>query len=412
MITRKVSLFKKQIEFFSLTDSMAHFDAGIGMGKTTILGFILGCLLQKHPKSKWILAARDHKQLRNATSVEFDWVLENWLGLVENLHYTKVWSPQLTYKFYNGAIVHGFGAHNYDTVFRGGNYWGLFADEVDYWKPEAWSAAKGRIRKGAEIIRSVSSPKGYNHIWEDYYQNKLGPVITATTYDNPTLSDAYVDRLKKSYSPRLFEQEVLGKRLQINVGAVYNEFDRSIHVKPCRHLLESNDEIFFFTDYNIAHYCGCYMIKKDGIVYVLGEEHLEYKGTREMAVAVKAKFPEYPKIVLGDSTGNNKKDVASDNTNYAIFQAEGVPTKRFRNPPIQSRIINANSRLHHGLVVVDPSCKNLIRDLELVAWKPDGGEIDKKDITLTHASDAFGYGLWYHLPLQTKTNAKITSIYK
>ena len=56
-------------------------DAGIGTGKTTVLGFKLGCVLQEYPGTKWLLAARDHKQLRAATSVEFDFALNNWLGL-------------------------------------------------------------------------------------------------------------------------------------------------------------------------------------------------------------------------------------------------------------------------------------------------------------------------------------------
>lgn len=401
---KTVKLFSKQLEFFRLKERNAHLDAGIGLGKTTVLGLWLGTMVQEYPNTKWLLAARDIKQLRAATSVEFEWALNNWLGLEENVHYTKTWSPQLTYKFYNGSIVHGVGAHNYDTVFRGGNYSGLAADEVDYWKPEAWLAAKGRIRRPPELIRSVSSPKGYNHIWEDFFENKIGPVITATTYDNPTLSEAYIESLKKSYSPRLFEQEVLGKRLRLNVGAVYSEFDRTKHVRDCR--AEWNGEqLFFFTDYNISHYCGCYGFIREGVVYVIGEEHLEFQGSREMAERVFSKYP--MAIVVGDSTGNNKRDVAIDRTNYQHFTAAGLATKKFRNPPVQSRIIAAQSNLYHDKCIIDPSCKTLIRDLELMAWKEDGKDVDKSDITLSHASDAWSYMMHHFLPLKTNRQSKI-----
>ena len=351
-ITKKVKLFKKQIEFIVLQCAVALFDAGIGTGKTTILGFWLGCMVQKYPGTKWILAARDLKQLRNATSVEFEWALANWLGLEEDIHYTKKWSPQLTYVFYNGSIVHGFGAHNYDTVFRGGNYSGMAADEVDYWKPDAWSAAKGRIRRYPEFIRAVSSPKGYNHIWEDFYKHKIGPVINASTYDNPTLSKGYIERLKKTYSPRLFEQEVMGKRLRLNVGAVYSEFNEKNHTRDLTDLIDdiidNRREIYFFTDYNIANYCGVYLYFDGITVYCIGEEHLQYKGSKWMALEVSTRFPHNPIIVCGDSTGNNKKDVAIEFTNYAHFEAAGLMTKPFFNPPVHSRIISANSNLYHG----------------------------------------------------------------
>ena len=61
-------------------------------------------------------------------------------------------------------------------------------------------------------------------------------------------------------------------------------------------------------------------------------------------------------------------------------------------------------------IVIDPSCKNLIRDLELVSYKENGknNEIDKSDQTLTHASDAFGYAVWEYLPLKAPSKRSST----
>lgn len=416
---KKIALFKKQKQFFHLKDREALLEAGISYGKSRVASIWLANQCQIYPKTKWFMAARDYGQLKAAIDQEFEFYLNDILGLERNVHYKKTKGSPIEYVWRNGSIIYGVGAQNYDTVFRAGNYSGVWGDEVDYWKPEAVKALRGRIRVFPELLRFTSSPKGYNHIWEDFYQNKVGTVINATTLENPTLSEAFIHSLRSTYSPRLFEQEVLGKRLQLNIGAVYPEFDRTIHVKPCQDVVEPNDEIYFFTDYNVAHYCGCYMIKKKiplehkpgwrEVVYVLSEEHLEYKTTRDMALCVRSKFTDNNKIVIGDSTGNNKKDVAITRTNYAQFKEMGLLTKHFMNPPVQSRIINANSRFHHKLVVIDPSCKNLIRDLELVAWKENGSDIDKSDLTLSHASDAFGYGLWYFLPLKPISNAKVIS---
>lgn len=402
-------LFPKQIDFIQSTERSVLLQSGIGFGKSFVGALWLVLTVLKYPDVKGMIVARDYGQLKTASLVELKKAFDI-LGLIEGKHYT--WNRSNNdIVFFNKTVVYCRGANNYDSAFRGGNMSFIWADEADFYKAEAWRTLKGRLRVAPELMRVTSSPFGYNHIWEEFFQNSSPnkKVIHASTYDNPTLSEDYIEDLRGSYSPRLFEQEVLGKRLMINVGAVYQEFDRSIHVKPCRNILEEDDEIYFFTDYNIAHYCGCYMIKKDGIVYVIGEEHLEYKGTEEMALVVQSKFMGHPKIVVGDSTGNNARGVNVSSTNYAIFQKAGLLTKPFRNPPVQSRIINANSRIHHGLVVVDPSAKNLVRDLELVAWREDGADINKSDITLSHSSDAFSYGLWYFLPLRVTSNAKVTS---
>lgn len=405
-----VSLWDKQYGFYQDKGREALLEAGIGYGKSMVASMWLFEQVQERPLSKWIMAARDYRQLKTAVDEEFEFYLHDVYGLLRDRDYRKTSGSPIVYEFlHNGAKIYGFGAQNYDTAFRAGNYNGGWGDEVDFWKPEAVKAFRGRVRKAPELIRWTSSPDGFNHVWEDFYQNKAGNIYNAPSHENKFLSQEYLDSLKKTYSPKLYEQEVLAKRLNMNVGAVYNEFDRERHVGPCRDLLTDADQLYFFTDYNISHYCGTYMFFKDGRVYAIGEEHLEYQGTREMAARVKAKYPNRPIIVVGDSTGNNKKDVAIDQSNYEIFRQHGLGTKNFLNPPVQSRIICTNSNFYHGKLVIDPSCSNLIRDLELVSWLENGKDIDKKDLTLTHASDGYTYGVHHFLPLRDRSKYKITT---
>jgi len=404
----QISLWDKQYKFYVDQGREALLEAGIGYGKSMVASMWLFEQVQENPMSKWIMAARDYRQLKTAVDEEFEYYLNDIYGLQRDKHYRKTNGSPIVYEFtHNGAKIYGFGAQNYDTAFRAGNYMGGWGDEVDFWKPEAVKAFRGRVRKSPELIRWTSSPNGFNHVHEDFYVNKAGNVYNAPSHENKSLSHEYLESLRKTYSPKLFEQEVLAKRLNMNVGAVYEEFDRDRHVKDCRHLLENSDQLYFFTDYNISHYCGTYMFLKDGVVYAIGEEHLEFQGTREMAQRVKAKYPNRPMIVVGDSTGNNKRDVAIDRSNYEIFRQNGLGTKNFLNPPVQSRIICANSNFYHDRLIVDPSCKNLIRDLELVAWKEDGKDIDKRDITLSHASDGYTYGVHFFLPLKDTSKYKI-----
>jgi phage terminase large subunit len=406
-----IGLFPKQLEFIRAPHREVLFDAGIGSGKSKVGTLWILLMALNYDNTRWMMAARDANQLKNATDFEFKENLRV-CGLKEGVHYKRVESPQLNYKFFNGSEVMGAGAHNYDSVFRGPSLAGMLLDEADFWKRDAYTAAKGRIRKHPELIRVVTSPKGYTHIWEDFYQNadesKL--VINASTYDNPTLSDAYINSLKKTYSPKLFEQEVMGRRINLTEGKVYSEFDRSKHVKQCREVLDKASAVYFFTDYNISNYCGIYMVEDEGQVYAVGEEHLKFQGTREMAKRVRNKFDNKPVYVIGDSTGNNKRDVAIEQTNYQIFRQFGLQTKPFRNPPVEQRIINADSRLFHNKIVIDPSCKSLINDLEKLSWTEDGKGIDKSDINLSHASDAWSYGVWFFMPLKKEKKSTMVRL--
>ena len=81
------------------------------------------------------------------------------------------------------------------------------------------------------------------------------------------------------------------------------------------------------------------------------------------------------------------------------------------NPPVKDRINCVNARLCNSLrerrLLVDPRCRQLIRDLEQVTWKTDANgnplvELDKSDPMRTHTSDALGYYIASAFPMQAK----------
>lgn len=392
-----IGLWEKQIKFLSASERDVLLQCGIGYGKSFVGSVFVPTMVLKHPKKRGMIVARDYKQFKRAILPELEKVFQIF-GWRENVDYIYN-KADMFFKFNNGTIVDIASAENYNSSFRGPNVAWIWCDECDYYKPEAWTTMLGRLRVKPELLRATSSPKGFNHIYEHFFvndnENKL--VLEAPSWENLNLSAEYISSLKSAYSPRLYEQEVCGKRLNINVGAVYSEFKREIHVKPCRDLLTEKDQLYFFTDYNISNYCGIYQFynKETDTVYSIGEEHLKFEGSRVMARTVKSRWPNRPVIVVGDSTGNNKRDVAIDKTNYEHFRDAGLLTQKFKNPPVQARIISANSHLFHRNHIVDPSCTTLIKDLELLAWREDGKDIDKSNLDLSHASDAWSYGDYY-----------------
>lgn len=398
-----LDLWEKQFEFVFSKERSVLLQCGVGYGKTfSGCVFILMCLQDYHNCS-YMIVSRDVPQFKKAVLPEFLKALEMF-NYDEGQDYNFNRSSNTFYFKKEKVTIFCVGAQNYDSAFRGPNISVILSDETEYYKPEAWTAMLGRLRKHPELLRCTSTPNGFNHVY-DYFKDRK--VLVAPTWENKTLSTEYIENLRSAYSPKLFAQEVEAKRLLLNVGQVYDEFKEKDHVKPCKHLLEKTDQLYFFTDYNISNYCGVYMFKKNNHIYCWGEEHLKFKGTEELAQRIKAAFPDRAVIVIGDSSGNNKRDVSTTQTNYQIFQKYGVPTKHAHNPPVQTRIITTQSNLHHGKITLDPSCKNLIRDLNLVSWLENGKDIDKSDISLSHSSDAFGYGVCYFLPIHGESSARI-----
>ena len=50
-------------------------------------------------------------------------------------------------------------------------------------------------------------------------------------------------------------------------------------------------------------------------------------------------------------------------------------------------------------MIINPSCKELINDLEKVTNKPNTREIDKSNKELSHMTDALGYSIEWEFPV-------------
>jgi len=123
--------------------------------------------------------------------------------------------------------------------------------------------------------------------------------------------------------------------------------------------------------------------------------------------------------IYGDATGDSRTTAAS-RTDWKIIRdffngkkAAFAASIRVgsSNPPVKDRINCVNARLCNSLrehrLLIDPRCRQLIRDLEQVAWKTDANgnplvELDKSDPMRTHTSDALGYYIASAFPMQAK----------
>ncbi|BAQ92881.1 phage terminase, large subunit, PBSX family (TIGR01547) [uncultured Mediterranean phage uvMED] len=430
-----ISLFPHQKCLIQSKTRVTFSESGIRSGKSFAAALRTVLFTQTDPGKRTLIVARDGSQLQEATLVEVDKCLR-LIGLKENRDYfiNKTW---LTYQFVNGSYIKCGGSNNPESLFAGGTYDYMWFDEVDRCSEKAYLLAKGRISGNPGFITYTSSPRGFNHIYSDFYDlydvkpeiigkvdTPKGPypkveirkkdnrtLIKATTYSNTDLPKEYIEDLERSYSDRLIAQEFYAERINLTSGKAYTYFDRRVHVNQFVTPPLKSEQLYCFKDYNVWFDCGVLCYKRGDILYFFDEIKLEGKTHDDFAKALVKKCHELQKlpqevILIGDPTGNWKRSLESNRSAYHVFRDYGFNTKNpGKSPSIVDRVLLFDTRLNKNQILINPKCKILIKDLEQVLWKEGKSELDAgNQKRLTHMADAAGYAVIQLLPYFKRDN--------
>ena len=296
---------------------------------------------------------------------------------------------------------------------RGTNLAWFGLDELTYTAEESWLRLEGRLRDpGANRLCgfAVWTPKGYDWVYKRFIKEPVGgyDAILARPYENRhvlcKVPDFY-ERLKSSYDPRFFQQEVLGEYLSLHSGIVYRSFDRNRNVKKLA--INSNQPLYWALDFNVDPMSSVVVQKAEGAILVLEEIVLSRATTNDACEEFHSRHPNHQAgiVIYGDASGQRMQ--TGGRSDYQIikeyFRRAAISNVSFRvppsNPSVRERVLLVNSKLYSAQedtqLFIDPGCNELIRDFEEVSYKPDSSVIDKeKDFRRTHLSDALGYLMW------------------
>jgi hypothetical protein len=266
--------------------------------------------------------------------------------------------------------------------------------------PEAWR----------EVL-----PKGFNHfhaLVESAEGHNDWQTFQFTTAEGGNVSPKELESAAQELDERTFLQKFEAKFAALGVGRAYYPFDRAHHVQNFP--FNPHLQLHWSLDFNMNPRCSVLaQVQENGGVAVLEELILPDSNTVaacEEFLSRTAKFSGRPLAVCvyGDSTGEQRRTSASRTDWQIVKDFFGRYPERFHatfripsaNPPVKDRVncVNARLRNHAGQcrVLVNPSCKALIKDFEQVCWKtdPNGNslvELDKSDPMRTHVSNALGY---------------------
>ena len=299
---------------------------------------------------------------------------------------------------------------------RGSNLAWFGLDELTYTSQEAWLRLEGRLRdpKASRLCGfAVWTPKGYDWVYERFVAERVDgyEVVAAQAFENRYLLERvpdYYERLKSSYDTRFYQQEVLGEYLHLHAGRVYYSFQRKENLGEAT--VDLKRPLLWALDFNVDPMCSVVAQVDGGGVVVLDEIVLTRATTQQACEEFQNRFPEHSAgvKVYADASGAHMQTTGSSDVGVLknFFRSGEYGSVEFKvprsNPAVRDRVQMVNAALQPaegaGRLMIDGRCKELIKDMEQVAYKENTQVIDKdRDPKRTHLSDALGYLLWQEL---------------
>jgi hypothetical protein len=324
----------------------------------------------------------------------------------------------------SGGTICVRGADNYDSL-RGDGLDFLVLDEYAQIAAAAWTEVLRPAladRQGRALF--IGTPQGFNHFHELYENAEARPdwkSFQFTTAEGGHVSSKELESAAQELDERTYRQEFEARFETIGVGRAYFAFDRVDNVKNIAFSPEL--AVSWSLDFNMNPLCSVLAQVLQGVVVVLDELILPDSNTLAACEEFLSRTEKWNRgsrltiQVYGDATAEQRHTSASRTDWQIIKDFFGRYRDRFdvtfhvpsANPLVKDRVncVNAKLRNHAGKhrLLVNPSCKHLIKDFEQVSWKtdPHGNplvELDKSDSMRTHVSDAVGYLVARDFPMR------------
>jgi hypothetical protein len=398
-----------QRKFHDATERFKGFSGPIGSGKSQALCQEAVKLTYENPGRTGLIGAPTYPMLRDATqSTLFEILDGNGIPYEHNKA-----ENTLLMKDTRSRVL--FRPVDEFERLRGTNLAWFGLDELTYTQEAAWLRLEGRLRdpKARWLCGfAVWTPKGYDWVYRKFLAagQSAYETIIAKAYENRHLlkqTPDYYERLKKSYDERFFEQEVLGSYLSMDGARAYAAFDRGTHVTDLK--VDLRLPLLWALDFNVDPMSSVIVQVTGGKVVVLDEIVIRHGTTYQACEEFLKRYQGHGAgvEVYGDASGYQQQTTGT--SDYAMireyFQVHsGLPVQHLAprsNPGVRERVNLMNAKLRSAAgevgLLVDGKCKELIQDLEQVAYKADTCQIDKdRDRLRTHLSDALGYLVWHH----------------
>jgi hypothetical protein len=421
--TISYSRLDSQRRFDEIPSTFKGFSGPVGSGKSKALCHEVIKCAYLNPGVPGLLGAPTEKLLHNSTLIQLLSILDE-----QDIPYRKTGNRVLLTEPDSPILLVSLDS---PERLRNMNLGWFGIDELTYCKEAAWLRLQARIRHPQARYRkgfAVWTPNGRDWVWQRFISaRKLHnhDAVRAAPFENKFVikkSPEYYEDLRNSYDEKLYHQEVLGEYLDLSSGSVYHAFTAE-NVRECT--FNPLLPLIVALDFNVLRMSGLLLQCESSYgrkkVNVLQEIVLPHSHTGEwceqLSVAtagwVEALNGRALKIELyGDATGGSTQANSGGNSNWDIVERFLRTRREYElrslykksNPAVVNRVNAVNAMLcseaerdrKERRLFIDPSCSELVADLEEVKWRVDAhgnayDKIDKRNSERTHTSDALGY---------------------
>ncbi len=393
--------------FHELTSRFKGFSGPIGSGKSQALCQEAIRLSYVNAGRLGLIGAPTYPMLRDATQVTLLEVLDR-----NRIPYEFNKSDKALLLLDTGSRIVLRSVDQFERL-RGSNLAWFGVDELTYTSEQVWTRLEGRLRdpRASKLCGfAVWTPKGKDWVYRRFVARTLEgyDVVLAKPFENRYLLDQvpdFYERLKRSYDEKFYQQEVMGGYLSMQEGLVYHAFDKAAHLKRLQP--DSSAPLLWALDFNVEPMCSIIAQRTTSAVHVLDEIVLHRASTRNACEEFFRRYDRPPAglIIYGDASGSRRQTAGSSDfeTIRTFFSEKRVPRLQLRvprsNPPVRERVAAVNAELKSASgdtsLLIDPRCRELVKDLEEVVYRNGSGDLDKgRDPARTHLSDALGYLIW------------------
>lgn len=400
--------------------------AGRRFGKSTLARMLLLQMAMKQPGRYWIVSPTFTQSVQN-----------HWREMIQEF------PPNLIAKKYegrsvtliNGSVIELKGADNPDAL-RGVKLRGLCVDEIASIRSWAWlweEVLSATLLDYSAPAIFIGTPKGYNHFYDLFNlgQRETGDYKSwrFTSYDNPTIKAAEIDKKKEDLLEDVFYQEYMAD-FRKYTGLVYKEFDRMVHVKDIS--LEEFQPIYWIRglDRGFTNPTAVPMIavNKEGDWY---QTHELYKTgltnpplhEELLALDAVAGIREYEYETMDSAAASDIMELNQMGHAFiGVVKQSGETNKRY--VPFKIQKLAERIRIHPTTkkprYYVHPRCEKTIWEFETYSWPEKKDQLSneaEEPLKLNdHMMDALGdlnamYDHYYETPKHKIGEGKIPGTY-
>ena len=411
------------------TSKAVAFVTGFGGGKTFALVTKLVIMKLRHPKEDLLYLLPIYSMFRDVLFPTLIEVLgDSGIGYKINKSTGEIF-------FDAGGRIILKSMDNPDSIV-GMNVLAVFLDELDTLPQDkawqVWIKALARARRkvvyldeNEEPQNAVnqmivgSTPEGYRLLYKLFDKEKPDnyTLIQASGRENKHLPVDYYDNLYAIYPKELVEAYIDGKFVNMAVGAVYPEFDRTTCDSDA--LYREGEELRISLDFNVNNMNGVVFVARD-LVFTKNplfryEGHSAFhaihhlKGindTPEMIEVIKNRYPKSPVYVYPDASGKNTSSKGFTTSDISLLKAAGFHARYpNKNPRIMDRVQTVNSAFKTGLIKVNvQQCPDVADSLEQQVFNQNT-ELPEKSAgnSIDDINDSFGYFVHKKYPIARRT---------